>query len=76
MARGNVYIRKENEEMWDNLKDKSGFVNDALWQSKFGKLKDLGETVEFVEADARSFTTPKVDGEPYYDARLGRMVTP
>lgn len=32
-----IYIRKENQEFWSNLKDKSEFVNALLEKEKAGR---------------------------------------
>jgi len=41
--RSNIYIRIENEEIWESLKDKSGLVNDTLDLMRLSKpIKELG----------------------------------
>lgn len=41
--RVNIYIRKENEEAWNNIKDKSGWVNGMLTPAQTKPKKAVEE---------------------------------
>lgn len=60
--RENIWIRKENEEAWGSLKNKSAFVNNAL-KSIEPRLKPdagPGEVIAF----KGSIKDPQIDGFP------------
>jgi len=55
--RVNIYIRKNNEELWDSIKDKSGFVNGLLVKEKLGDKvghETIGKAQDEVKAKMQS----------------------
>lgn len=66
MARANIYIRKENEEAWEGLLDKSEWVNYHLTErstkgetSPIDTLNEIDEIIE--EVDSKDYSLCKHD---------------
>lgn len=59
--RANIYIRKENEEVWDNLVDKSDWVN---WHLAAKRTKGATKKNRGAAPDIKIEHTPK-DTNPF-----------
>lgn len=58
-----IYIRKENEEFWNSLKDKSGWVNKTLEQRKSTKTP-LEDSRPVVPAPRTKLQPDPITGYP------------
>jgi len=77
----NIYIRKDNEDIWESMEDRSDWVNRKLAEEKNGTLKPFKRVVNPVFTDGKVLTpapynTPIVlNNDQVKELKQGKAIT-